>query len=143
MKIQIVHPPAANANSPPRILVIEDEPETRKLLALVFRGKGFEVETAATGEDGLRAVNEMNFALILSDIDLPGIDGFEICRRIKQNPTLRSTPIILMSGRLLETTEPLAFQHGAADYLSKPFKTAAVLSKVLAHISPVNPSTAL
>jgi CheY-like chemotaxis protein len=85
------------------------------------------------------AANEKDFALILSDIDLPGIDGFEICRRIKQNPQLRSIPIILMSGRLPETTEPMAFQLGAVDYLSKPFKTA-VLSKIFAHINPVKPS---
>jgi two-component system response regulator ResD len=143
MKTPIAHAPAAYANSEPRVLVIEDETQTRKLLALIFRGQGFEVETVSTGEEGLRAASETDFALILSDIDLPGIDGFEVCRQIKQNPQLHSVPIILMSGRLPETTEPLAFQVGAVDYLSKPFKTAAVLGKVFAHISPVKRPTAI
>jgi DNA-binding response OmpR family regulator len=139
MKLPLAQSSSSNANSGPTILVIEDESETRKLLTLVFRGKGFQVKTASTGEDGLRAANEEHFALILSDIDLTGIDGFEVCRQIKQNPKLGSIPIILMSGRLQEATEPLALQHGAADYLSKPFRIATLLSKVFAYISTPNP----
>jgi DNA-binding response OmpR family regulator len=140
MKTPSAHaPPVTYSNSGPKILVIEDETETRRLLALVFRGQGFEVETVSTGEEGLRAANKRNFVLILSDIDLPGIDGFEVCRWVKQNPKLHSVPVILMSGRLQEATEPLAFQHGAADYLSKPFRIATLLSKVFACVSTPNP----
>jgi CheY-like chemotaxis protein len=134
MKTQIVHPQTAGINSAPRILVIEDEPQTRKLLALLVRGKDFEVETVSTGEDGLRAANEKDFALILSDIDLPGIDGFEVCRQIKQNPQLHSVPIILMSGRLAEATEPLALQLGAADYLPVASSRAIRLGALVATI---------
>jgi two-component system phosphate regulon response regulator PhoB len=98
-----------------RILVIEDEPALLRVLSLVFKNGGFEVCIAATGDDGLRLAEEQNYDLILSDIDLPDISGFEICRRVKQNPKLRSIPIILMSGRLAEENEARALKLGAVD----------------------------
>ncbi len=87
----------------PRILVIEDEPALSRVLSLIFKGGGFDVCVAATGADGLRLTEEQNYDLILSDIDLPDISGFEVCRRVNQNPKLRAVPIMLMSGRLGES----------------------------------------
>ena len=118
----------------PRILVIEDEPALSQVLSLVFKGGGFDVCIAATGTDGLRLTEEQHYDLILSDIDLPDISGFEICRRVKQNPKLQAVPIMLMSGRLAEGNEARALKLGAVDYLSKPFPAAIVLSRVSAHI---------
>jgi putative two-component system response regulator len=82
----------------------------------------------------LRLSGEQNYDLILCDIDLPDIDGFEICRRIKQSPKLRPIPIILMSGRLAEGNEAMALKLGAADFVSKPFGVEILLSKVSGHI---------
>ena len=118
----------------PRILVIEDEPAVSILLVKILKCHGFDVCAAATGTGGLRLIEEQNCDLILSDIDLPDIDGFEICRRIKQNPKLRLTPIILMSGRLTEGNEALALKVGASDYMSKPFGVNAILSKITARL---------
>jgi len=118
----------------PRILLIEDEAALSKVLSLVLTGGGFDVCVATTGAHGLRLAEEKNYDLILSDIDLPDMDGFEICRRSKQNPNLQAVPIILMSGRLREENEARALKLGAADYLSKPFRAAIVLTKISLHI---------
>ncbi len=123
-----------DAGAKPRILVIEDEPALSRVLSRVFKNGGFDVCIAATGGDGLRLAEEQNYDLILSDIDLPDISGFEICRRVKQNPNLRAVPIMLMSGRLAEENEARALNLGASDYLSKPFRAETVLSKASAHI---------
>jgi len=116
----------------PRILVIEDEPAVSILLVKILKCHGFDVCAAATGIGGLRLIGEQICDLILSDIDLPDIDGFEICRRIKRNPKLRLVPIILISGRLPEGNEALALKVGASDYMSKPFGVNAILSKITA-----------
>jgi DNA-binding response OmpR family regulator len=118
----------------PRILVIEDEPAVSILLVKILKCHGFDVCAAATGIGGLRLIGEQSCDLILSDIDLPDIDGFEICRRIKQNPKLRFVPVILMSGRLAEENEALALKLGAVDYVSKPFRVENIVNKVSAHI---------
>ncbi len=114
----------------PRILLIEDEAAVAQVLSLVLKGGGYDACIAATGADGLRLAEEQNHDVILSDIDLPDMDGFEICRRFKLNPKLQATPIILMSGRLAEGNEARALKLGAADYLSKPFRAASVLAKI-------------
>ena len=75
-----------------RILVIEDQPDLSRLLLIVLKRGGFDACAAANGTDGLRLAEEQNYDLILSDIELPDIDGFEICRRIKQNPKLAPGP---------------------------------------------------
>jgi len=118
----------------PRILVIDDEPELSRLLLTVLKRNGFEACAASTGTDSLRLSGEQNYDLILCDIDLPDIDGFEICRRIKQSPKLRPIPIILMSGRLAEGNEAMALKLGAVDFVSKPFGVEILLSKVSGHI---------
>jgi DNA-binding response OmpR family regulator len=133
MKAQITHASDSQA-AKPRILVIEDEPALSRVLSIVLKRAGFEVYIAATGMHGLRLADEQNCNLILSDIDLPDIRGFEVCERVKQNPRLRLIPIILMSGRLAEGNEARALKVGAADYLSKPFGAETIVSKISAHI---------
>ena len=98
MKAQIAD--TSDGQAKPRILLIEDEPALSLVLSLVLKRAGFDVCIAATGTDGLRLAEGQHHDLILSDIDLPDIRGFEICQRVKQNPQLRLIPVILMSGRL-------------------------------------------
>jgi DNA-binding response OmpR family regulator len=132
MKAQIEQTPRVERKR--RILVIEDQPDLSRLLLIVLKRGGFDACAAANGTDGLRLAEEQNYDLVLSDIELPDIDGFEICRRIKRNPKLRPVPIILMSGRLAEGNEALALKLGAVDYVSKPFRLENILSKVSAHV---------
>ena len=132
MKAQIEQIP--HVEKKPKILVIDDEPAVSRVLLLVLKDRGFDVCIAATGGDAVRLTAEQTYDLILSDIDLPDMDGFEICRRLKQNPKLRAVPVILMSGRLAEGNEDRALKIGAADYLSKPFRAKSLLGKIFAHI---------
>jgi len=132
MKAQIEQTP--HDNQKPRILVIEDEPALLRVLSVVLQRAGFEVSIAATGTDGVRLAEEQKYALILSDIDLPDIRGFEVCERIKQHPRLRLVPIILMSGRLVEGNKARALEVGAVDFLNKPFGAETIVSKISAHI---------
>jgi DNA-binding response OmpR family regulator len=119
----------------PRILVIADQPER-------LNPVGDNLESAAdltfvrrrTASAVCDSPEEQSCDLVLSDVELPDIDGFEICRRIKQNPKLRFVPIILMSGRLAEENEALALKLGAVDYVSKPFRMENIVNKVSAHI---------
>jgi two-component system OmpR family response regulator len=132
MKAQIAHTPESQPRA--KILVIEDEPALSLVLTRVLKNAGFDVAVAATGTGGLRLADEQKCDLILSDIDLPDIRGFEVCERVKQNPQLRLIPVILMSGRLAEGNEARALKVGAADYLSKPFGAETVVKKISAHI---------
>lgn len=122
----------------PQILVIEDEASLSRVLSLALKGGGFGVSIAATGAQGLQLIQEESCDLILSDIDLPDINGFEVCKRVKQNPKLRRIPIILMSGRLAEENQARAMEEGAVDFLSKPFSMKLLLNKIAAHVHSGN-----
>ena len=123
-----------HTDTKPRILVIEDHASTSKILRLILTRSGFDVEITGNGEEGLQVAQKENFDLILSDVDLPGINGFEICRQLKQDTRLREIPIIMMSGRLAEEYQSKAFKSGAADYLSKPFAPSELLHKISTHV---------
>jgi DNA-binding response OmpR family regulator len=116
------------------ILVIEDDAQMKNLLVLVLTRRGFDVLTSESGEEGLRLAQNNPVDLILSDIDLPDITGFEVCRRLKQNPNVRGIPVIIMSGRLTEGNEAQAMNLGAAEYVTKPCPVKEILAKVSAHI---------
>ena len=109
MKAQIEH--VSNDQAKPRILAIEDEPALSQVLSVVLKRAGFEVYIAATGMDGLRLADEQNCNLILSDIDLPDIRGFEVCERVKQNPRLRLIPIILVGAATVVAGDGAGLPH--------------------------------
>lgn len=117
------------------ILVIEDDPQMKNLLVRLLKRSGFDVVTSETGEEGLRLAQHDHVDLILSDIDLPDITGFEVCRRLKENPKFRGIPVIIMSGRLTDGNDAQALSLGAADYISKPCPAKEILAKVSAHIA--------
>ncbi len=119
-------------------MIIEDDPSLSRVLSLALKGGGFDVCIATTGSQGLQLIQEMGCDLVLSDIDLPDINGFEVCKRIKQNPKLRRIPIILMSGRLADENQARAMEEGAVDFLSKPFSMKLLLNKIAAHVHSGN-----
>jgi DNA-binding response OmpR family regulator len=121
-------------NGASKILVIEDNREVSGLLLIIFQRGGFDACATSTGTEGLRLAETENYDLILSDIDLPDINGFEICRLLKQDPKLRTIPVVLMSGRLKEGNETRALKLGAADYFAKPFEAESILRRVSVHI---------
>jgi CheY-like chemotaxis protein len=119
-----------------KILVIEDHPEVLNTMVFLFERGGCSVVAAQTGVRGLELARDGDFDLITLDIDLPGISGFEVCRRLKQDPSLRQTPVVFVSGRSCDKDINEGLTLGAVDYITKPFDALAFVSRVLSHIRP-------
>ena len=113
-----------------RILVVEDEEDNRRIVRDLLTSVGYEIIEAVTGEEGVEAAETHVPDLILMDIQLPGLDGYEATRRIKANPTLRHIPIIVVTSYALSGDDVKAFEAGCDAYISKPFSPRALLAKV-------------
>ncbi len=118
-------PPA----TPPLALVIDDEPQIRRLLRLVLEGEGYRVVDAATGTDGLQLAAQRPPDAILLDLGLPDLDGLEVLRRLRE---WSAAPIVVLSVRDQEETKVAALDQGAHDYVTKPFSTAELLARIRA-----------
>ena len=113
-----------------RILVIEDHEENRRLLRDLLTSVGYELIEAVTGEEGLTLAETHVPDLILMDIQLPGIDGYEATRRLKANQALRHIPIIVVTSYALSGDDLKAREAGCDFYLSKPFDPIELLGKI-------------
>jgi two-component system cell cycle response regulator DivK len=117
-----------------RILAVDDQEDNRRILRDLLTSAGFEVIEAVNGEDAVTLAESQRPDLILMDIQLPGIDGYEATRRIKANPALRATPLIVVTSYALSGDEAKATAAGADAYVSKPFSPRALLAKVREHL---------
>ncbi len=113
-----------------RILAVDDQEDNRRILHDLLTSAGYEVIAATTGEDAVAVAEAQVPDLILMDIQLPGIDGYEATRRIKANPRLRQIPLIVVTSYALSGDDAKAFSAGADAYVSKPFSPRALLAKV-------------
>jgi DNA-binding response OmpR family regulator len=118
------------ALTPRRILIIEDERDLAKVLERQLAGCGYSVSLAFDGESGLQAARSRAHDLILLDIMLPGIDGIEVCRRLRQKGGY--TPILMLSAKSTEGDRIVGLDEGADDYLTKPFAIAELIARVKA-----------
>lgn len=112
------------------ILVIEDTEDNRRILRDLLTSAGFDVIEAVDGEKGVFAATEVNPDLILMDIQLPIVDGYEAARRIKSNPATRRIPIIAVTSYALSGDEAKAREAGCDGYIAKPFSPRHVLATV-------------
>ncbi|WP_017716949.1 sensor histidine kinase [Kamptonema formosum] len=116
------------------ILIVDDTPANLSLLSAVLNQAGFGVRVARDGESAIRKVQYDPPALILLDVMMPGIDGFETCRRLKANEATKDIPVIFMTA-LSETVDKVkGFSMGAVDYITKPFQQEEVLARINAHV---------
>ena len=113
-----------------RILVIEDHEDNRRILRDLLTSAGYESLEAVTGEEGVALAETHRPDLILMDIQLPGLDGYEATRRIKANPALRQTPIIAVTSYALSGDDVKAREAGCDAYVTKPFSPRSLLAKV-------------
>jgi DNA-binding response OmpR family regulator len=111
-----------------RILIIEDDPTMQRVLKDNFEFSGYAVRTAADGAEGIRAVFEAKPDLIILDIMLPRVSGFDVCRRIRQDGL--TTPIIMLTAKSQESDVVLGLNLGADDYVAKPFSVEILLARV-------------
>ena len=116
-----------------RILIVEDDPDIALSLSLKLeRDGGYKVETAVSGPDGLRAAQSQPPDLVLLDVNLPGMDGFEICRRLRADAATAAVPIIMLTARIDEADRVAGLEFGADDYITKPFSPKEAVARVRA-----------
>ena len=121
-----------------RILVVEDHPDNRRILRDLLGNAGYELIEAETGEEALTALEAQRPDLILMDIQLPVMDGYEATRRIRLNPELKLIPIIAVTSYALAGDEAKALAAGCTAYVTKPFSPRALLAKVQEHLALVS-----
>jgi CheY-like chemotaxis protein len=114
------------------MLIVDDQPDLRMLLRFTFADSGFEVREAADGEAALAACREAMPDVVLLDVMMPGIDGFEVCRRLKADPLASNTIVVLMTASHQATERARAQSAGADLYFAKPFSPNELLKVVTA-----------
>jgi two-component system phosphate regulon response regulator PhoB len=113
-----------------KILIVEDEIDVADLLAHHLRNEGFSVEIATNGLNALSAVKNQPPALVVLDLMLPEISGFDLCRMIKSSPGTNKVPIVMLSARTQEIDRVLGFELGADDYVVKPFSPRELVLRI-------------
>ena len=117
-----------------KILLVDDTPANIDVLRRILGNEGLEISVAMNGETTLTLVGKNRPDLILLDVMMPGIDGFETCERLKANPKTSSIPVIFVTAKTELEDIVRGFQVGSVDYIIKPFKREEVLSRVRTHL---------
>lgn len=115
-----------------KVLVIDDEENIIEFVKLGLRYEGFQVESASDGEQGITAAQRINPELIILDVMMPGIDGIEVCNRLRTNPTTRDIPILMLTAKDEVRDRISGLDAGADDYLTKPFDFDELLARMRA-----------
>lgn len=109
-----------------RVLIVDDHPGNLKLLSFLLDGKGYEVRTAADANEAFTLVRDFRPELILMDLQLPGMDGFDLTRRLKADPSQRETIIIAVTASAMKGDEARALAAGCDGYVTKPIDTRSL-----------------
>lgn len=115
---------------PRNVLIIEDDSKSIHLLELILGSQGYGITVAHNGDEGLTVMRSRRFDLLVLDLMLPGMDGFEILRQVRADPQLADLPVIISSARAQATSKHQAAELGAAAYLTKPYRKADLLEIV-------------
>ncbi len=130
------------AQEQPTVLLVEDEPAQREVLAYNLEAEGFAVTQAGDGEEALMLVDDAAPDIINLDWMMPNLSGIEVCRRLKMRPETRGIPIILLSARAEEVDRVRGLETGADDYVVKPYSVLELMARARAQLRRVRPSTA-
>jgi DNA-binding response OmpR family regulator len=118
-----------------RILIVEDDSSVLRATSYILEKEGYEVLTAQNGLEGLKKAKEDNPDLLILDVMLPGIDGFEICHSLRAEPQTAQLPILMFSAKGQEADKATGLKVGADEYLVKPVDREVLLNKVAAWLS--------
>lgn len=123
------------AKNAPTIFIVDDDAPNRDLLALQMQRAHFQVKVASNGIEALELIQQVLPDIILLDVMMPGLDGYETCKQIKANPTLRDIPILFLSGLKETDNKVRGFEAGGVDYVAKPVQLPEVLARIQAHLT--------
>jgi len=115
-----------------RILAVDDEQDIIELLSYNLSREGFEVTTAMDGEEALKKIRAKSFDLVILDLMMPGIQGLELCRILRNDPRTKELPIIMLTAKTEEVDRILGLEMGADDYISKPFSPRELIARIKA-----------
>jgi DNA-binding response OmpR family regulator len=113
-------------------LLADDDPGLRRLIGATFGGGDFELLQAVDGEEALRLAQQEHPDIVLLDVNMPKLDGFEVCRRIKAEPETAGIKVVMLTARSADTDRARGREAGADDYFIKPFSPVQLLNKVYA-----------
>ena len=117
-----------------KILVVDDIPENVKVIAHMLKGMGFAITFAKSGYEALEKLKSNPPNLVLLDISMPGMDGYEVCERIKNDPETEDIPVIFVTARDNPEDVVMGFEKGAVDYLTRPVNSAELKARVMTHL---------
>lgn len=115
-----------------KILIVDDEPDIVELVSYNLKKDGFRVTTASDGEEALKKIRKDRFDLVVLDLMLPGIQGVELCRIIRNDPKTANTPIIMLTAKGEEVDRVIGLESGADDYMTKPFGARELIARIKA-----------
>jgi DNA-binding response OmpR family regulator len=118
-----------------RILLIEDEPMNIQALSAILKQEGYQISVATNGQQALDVLERVRPDLILLDVMMPGIDGFQTCQRIKASTRWREIPIIFLTAKTETADVVRGFEVGGVDYVAKPFNAHELLARVRTHLA--------
>ena len=113
-----------------KILVVDDEPDIVDLVSYNLKKDGFRVATASDGEEALNKIRKDKFDLVVLDLMLPGIQGVELCRIIRNDPKTADTPLIMLTAKGEEVDRVIGLESGADDYMTKPFSARELIARI-------------
>jgi len=113
-----------------RVLIVNNQPEVINTFSSILRARGYSISTASRGEDGLEKVKQDRPDVVILDVAMPDIDGYEVCAKLKADKATRSTPVIMMSDNGGSESVVKARAAGANDYIVKPFDLFTLLNKI-------------
>jgi signal transduction histidine kinase len=122
-------------SEPPQILVVDDTPASLNLLTEILTGRGYQVRSASSGRLALRSAAIEAPDLILLDVRMPDMNGYEVCRRLKEDPGLKEVPVIFISALDATDDKVKGFNAGCVDYIVKPFQSVEILARVETHLA--------
>ncbi len=125
---------STHTTRPFNILIVDDEPINIQLLGSVLKELDYDIQFATSGEEALDWVNSESFDLILLDVMMPLMNGYEVCVRIKNNEDTKAIPILFLSASVSAEKRIKGFEIGAVDFITKPFNRIELLTKVKTHL---------
>lgn len=132
--MDLMYLPSPNGHSPEKVLLVDDVPANLTVLAATLEHDGYEILAVPNGSTALKVATKAEPKLILLDILMPGLDGLETCRRLKQDPATKDIPVIFLTARGDTESILAGFRAGGVDYIVKPFQTEEVASRVATHL---------